>query len=1397
MKNLLSFWCLLCFSLCLQAQQITAIEYYFNSDPGIGKGIPLAADTDIETAVDISGLVNGIHTLYVRAKDSKNQWSLLQSRTFIKVGNNASNAPLKAIEYYFNDDPGIGKATAIEAATEIETAIDVSDLTDGVHQLYIRAQDNNDNWSLLQHRTFIKGVADVLPEITYIEYYIDDDPGLGQGESMNFTSDEFTFTEVSSNYVIDLSALKDGVHNIYVRAKDDNEHWSMLQHRTFIKLPLAEPTKITEIEVKVEGIEPYNEWTPLTNFSPDAEVCADFAIIEMCDLPDGDYSIQARAIDDDQRTGPIFDELLEIDCRNPQIELDDGEIKDEEPLIVTGSGFKSNCALDISVVRFPNNDKNTYQATTNEEGSFEFSLVMPFNLEAGLYVIEVMCANQENNPRAKVFVYEKTSNVSLINIISPSIGDELKWENICITWNDIIRGKKQYSDVLQFEKQVEYDIFYAAENQNDWIFLKTYTDQVFPNKYPVNFKTCVDIPLEGNILIKIENKKDKDLFDVSDPFIVSGLSQSIYEVDFLWDKSFPVNYINNPLGVASDGVARIILQLNDYSGFGNIQNVEVSLSDPLGGATHIDMLGKVMAAKADIIDYSNEANDATETTAFCNNGNCGNENQFNFWYVAPEGFSESENYHYDQARERIVKATFTLTFEDNDTEPVIVQRNIKVVRPPLLLVHGLGGNPSTWDNFSSKRKDETVVKFIDDERFTYKNAINLFRYSAFKQNAKVLLGTIANSEYDNEVLFSSTENSLIGNISIMRSMGYASNQVNYVGHSMGGVVIRVAAEDDYAHLFYSNEITDKYPYSSYGNGLVNRLITINSPHNGSIATDLIAQIADWADELLEYNKIEESCIGRFGQDVYKIILNSMYLSIEKINSSMCEYSAQTFEATDNLRVRNGYTFQDTKLKSHFIAGDLFFSEAVYDTFDVLNKPMESINDIIKLLILLIPNNYIDKITNPNLVKLIKILKKTKNTINFIKHAATFIDIEDYALDDSDFLVTVDSQLAGGKISDLYTSISYGVSHSTTFEFAGFTPAPKSLENGNSVFDLLNYSDKGKFTNIIPTNQPNLTNGGGLLVQALSEVFEKMNQDELLKIKSNPEGIKIIQPNNNDVVFVDSLLNIQVFLKDTIGLVYADITFQDEFLSFTNINDTLINQTMVISDQYLGKQDLTVTGIYNYGDSTSLAIETITLEVKAKDAPVDLIIEPAINYGYTGEHISPDYFAVFPTFVSELKSTNTDISVEIENEDILTFNKSNNTFTGKAEGETFAIFKYFDTADTAQFIIYQSYDEEPIDTMDTIDDVAEVMSVEPIINIYPNPAENEMNIDYSLTKAGKVSIEIRDIAGRLMAASNLGLKKPYMMHTQHLSLTKIPSGMYLVNLYVDNYKHVSSKFVVNR
>jgi hypothetical protein len=71
--------------------EVKAVEYFIDEDTGFGMGTPVnvaapARDVSVEFVVDMDGLGDGDHILYVRVKDAKNRWSQTLAHAFSLSG---------------------------------------------------------------------------------------------------------------------------------------------------------------------------------------------------------------------------------------------------------------------------------------------------------------------------------------------------------------------------------------------------------------------------------------------------------------------------------------------------------------------------------------------------------------------------------------------------------------------------------------------------------------------------------------------------------------------------------------------------------------------------------------------------------------------------------------------------------------------------------------------------------------------------------------------------------------------------------------------------------------------------------------------------------------------------------------------------------------------------------------------------------------------------------------------------------------------------------------------------------------------------------------------------------------------------------------------------------------
>jgi hypothetical protein len=239
-------YCLLCV-LCVivasaSAQNISRIEYFFNTDPGFGHGIaitgftPSANVASLLVPIDLSSVSNGINNLYVRARDANGNWSITHVIPFVKVDVSTYNV-VKA-EYFLNTDPGFGKATpfTLPVSADINKqalALNIESAPLGLNTLYLRTKDSNGNWSLTNCLTFVKENVAGSGNISSLEYFIDTDPGFGKATPVVLTAGQ----NISSyNFNANVSSLAaNTTHNLFIRVKDVNGIWSLTSVLSFTR----------------------------------------------------------------------------------------------------------------------------------------------------------------------------------------------------------------------------------------------------------------------------------------------------------------------------------------------------------------------------------------------------------------------------------------------------------------------------------------------------------------------------------------------------------------------------------------------------------------------------------------------------------------------------------------------------------------------------------------------------------------------------------------------------------------------------------------------------------------------------------------------------------------------------------------------------------------------------------------------------------------------------------------------------------------------------------------------------------------------------------------------------------------------------------------------------------
>ncbi|MEY4904687.1 MAG: hypothetical protein RLZZ292_2502, partial [Bacteroidota bacterium] len=160
--HLISTFIFTLFCSFLTAQNITGVEYYIDTDPGHGQGVPVTFTQgkipDInKIAYPTSGLSVGAHILYLRWKDNYQSWNEEDAITFEVAP--LTGKQIIAAEYFVEDDSGVGNGAPITitpSGTLDLSNIDLmfNNFPTGNTHIFIRVKNELGNWSMPQTRQY-------------------------------------------------------------------------------------------------------------------------------------------------------------------------------------------------------------------------------------------------------------------------------------------------------------------------------------------------------------------------------------------------------------------------------------------------------------------------------------------------------------------------------------------------------------------------------------------------------------------------------------------------------------------------------------------------------------------------------------------------------------------------------------------------------------------------------------------------------------------------------------------------------------------------------------------------------------------------------------------------------------------------------------------------------------------------------------------------------------------------------------------------------------------------------------------------------------------------------------------------------------------------------------------
>jgi hypothetical protein len=243
---------LLCclWALFSNAQQIVQAEYFIDTDPGNGNGTPISVVTPGNTisesvSIPTASLSLGNHYLWIRTKNDVGVWSHYYTERFYVYETSSTitiipQPPIVAAEYFIDTDPGNGNGTPITVVSAADTifesiSIPSGSLSIGNHYLWVRTKNANGVWShYMDARFYVYDIVntitlEVKPQLVSAEYFIDTDPGVGNGIPLNIAVGDTS----GLTFNINTLNIPVGSHFLYIRAKDADGIWGIPTRNEF------------------------------------------------------------------------------------------------------------------------------------------------------------------------------------------------------------------------------------------------------------------------------------------------------------------------------------------------------------------------------------------------------------------------------------------------------------------------------------------------------------------------------------------------------------------------------------------------------------------------------------------------------------------------------------------------------------------------------------------------------------------------------------------------------------------------------------------------------------------------------------------------------------------------------------------------------------------------------------------------------------------------------------------------------------------------------------------------------------------------------------------------------------------------------------------------------------
>ena len=1276
MKKLLLYvlvW-LVCYAA--SAQTITAYRYWYDNaftNATIVNG-SFGANYFLDNQFSVSQLADGLHSFNIAFKESSSKWSSTSSSFFYKQTSTAT-AGQAQYQYWFDNNFSNASTTPITSNNDFYLIADlnVNSLSNGLHSLNIRFRPDGGTWSVVTSSFFYKSSGSSTSSITKYQYWFDNKVQDSVSVNVTPTSNLDLTTDINAG------SLTNGLHVFNMRFKQADGLWSVVKSDFFYKANVTNSNvnSLTQMRYWFDANRSFYRELAVGQQGTIADLLLP---LDVDGLTLGKHYFYTQFGD---AAGTYSSILIDSFVKTPtgirtylfpKIQFVSSTIIAGNLLNVSGNDFTPHGLIEVRMLNSLSVQVTDTLVYADGSGKFNIQYAKT-NVASGEYLITGFDRTTYYNSDARrIKILNNTvTSASGLHVTSPKVqGNEQAGEKINISWNDYGDG-----NLVPIGNTAKALVNYKIEkryNNGTWQTAGIVGRNILI-KQNNSFSVEHTLGDEGDYQFRVSRVNEPGRIDYSASIYVGFLSVGSL-VTTVWDSS-GIRMPQGPVGACADGAARFYFKVSkSNTNTRTIVTVQCALKD--GNILEPRLLGKLSLANT-ISGYTLEANTATQISVTRASQNA--DGNYWFWYVAPDDFARDLPDNF--LAERTVVAEFTIQYSNGTID--IIKKDIKIIRPPLVLVHGINSDPSTWDNFRFTESGYTY-KFREAHRFNvlYKfpvRALEMDKGGSFLTNAQTLLNLTPENK-PRPTRIATLTNSLQNCINDYRMNRFACNRVDYTGHSMGGLMARTAI--NIFNKYYNPSPTENVLYKNYGKGFINKLITINTPHNGTPFADMGA---DNFDNILVQTVLQGLNFTKPTRDA----LSGLFVFD---NSRFIPDVYPTNAMYDLRGVYGGIRFKQTNVKNHLIGGDMdigtqdcnfklkevikhaqISTPKVFTATKALIDFFEFQNQLRKVGLVAIKNFVIENAIEGALIDINKYIWK-ENVVNGLCYGVDKIIDEKYGMPNfinrSDLVVPVESQLPGISLTlplPSYATLLHGVE-------SMHINVTSNIQAGDKVLDLINRPvNSPSFRDFIPES-PNQASG--------ISYRTAQNLDSVIQILDTIK-MKIVAPQNNSVITNDTSFNVTLNLKDTVGLITISGRYLDrQFLSYSNAKEQTF--TIPINNEVSGKHKVYAIATYDSSRFIVHHMDTVIINIPFNNNFIRLYAEPsAINLS-TGQSVMPDIYGVSDSTYKLIPLKDPSLQINVSDTNVVRFSSNSWQFTAKDSGTTFASLSYHGRKDTVYFFV---------------------------------------------------------------------------------------------------------------